>query len=261
MSSQLENGTCTSIQANSWVNGEVPAIASNDFDGDQYSDLLIRGKASGAWELDVTFNTETSGFATADTLAVDFWRNSAWDFTDTGYYVNNALASTLLVRRNDNGQWRLLTIDTETGSTTKTVPALWTDTNWQYMGSGDFDKNGFDDVLLRHTSGGWRIFNSDGTTLGASKTNPAIWANNSWEFQAVADFDNNGYDDVLLRDSLSGHWRVFSFSDSGVLPRQPLVSGKIRISNLLPPVSLPGQIPVGMCWFEIRPMAALRPSV
>ena len=74
---------------------------------------------------------------------------------------------------------------------------------------GDFDGDGRDDVLLRHSeTGEWVFYAMDGGagTLRATR----ITSNLRYRLAGSGDFDGDGRDDVLLRHARSGAWIFYA---------------------------------------------------
>ena len=81
-------------------------------------------------------------------------------------------------------------------------------------GTGDFDADGRDEILLRESlSGGWGYYDIDdtGAVLHTLETPGA----DGYEFLGVGDFDGDGYADVLLRHPGDLTWRVLEVDAGG----------------------------------------------
>jgi hypothetical protein len=75
-------------------------------------------------------------------------------------------------------------------------------TDWKVVGTGDFNGDGRDDILLRNTDG--RITDWLGTANGGLADNAANGYNSvstDWLVAGVGDFNGDGRDDILWRNS------------------------------------------------------------
>jgi hypothetical protein len=79
------------------------------------------------------------------------------------------------------------------------------DLDWQVAGVGDFDGDGKDDVLWRHsTTGENYIYFMNGVAI-ANEGYLRTVAIPGWQIVGVGDFDGDGRADILWRNSASGH--------------------------------------------------------
>ena len=112
--------------------------------------------------------------------------------------------------RIEAGPWRYYAmqghhIARETGT------ALEPDPDWLFMGLGDLNGDGNDDVLLRHAqSGAWHYSAMNGAAEIEIESGTAdLTDNRDWRVAVLADFDGDGNDDVLLRHSVTGRWFLY----------------------------------------------------
>ena len=77
---------------------------------------------------------------------------------------------------------------------------LTPNTSWRLAGIGDFNGDGRDDVLVRHTDGPWHYYAMNGRIpLGAASGRARLTPNTSWRLAGIGDFNGDGRDDVLVR--------------------------------------------------------------
>ena len=94
------------------------------------------------------------------------------------------------------------------------------DANWKVGGVGDFNGDGRDDILWRHSSG---IMGEWLGQTGSFTNNSGVAANavdNSWVVAGIADYNGDGRDDILWRHSSGeiGQWLAQangSFANNG----------------------------------------------
>ena len=124
--------------------------------------------------------------------------------------------SDVLLRRSDNGVWRLF--DFADGSVNGSSGlSLFLGDQWVHQANGDFDSDGDVDVLLRRsTDNSWRVFEiEDGAVIGSSTM--SLFLNPLWQLEAVHDFDQDGDADILQRRTDTGQWRIFEIEDLNVV--------------------------------------------
>ena len=99
-------------------------------------------------------------------------------------------------------------------------PEVTIGSNWAVVGTGDFDNDGFPDILWRHATnrkyqiwfmavfarkpGSGFIIKQDGST---KTMNPA------WSVAGTGDFDADGYCDILLRNTNNGNETIWLMQD------------------------------------------------
>ena len=85
------------------------------------------------------------------------------------------------------------------------------DTNWQIVGTGDFDGDGDTDILWRnYGSGAYQGLNVIWYMTGASKDSEVVFSqvlDTNWQIAVVGDFDGDGDTDILWRNYGSGAYQ------------------------------------------------------
>ena len=90
---------------------------------------------------------------------------------------------------------------------------------------GDFNGDGKDDVLLRHTDGRWHYYPMDGRNVLADSGAASLTRDLAWGIAGVGDFDGDGKDDVLLRKR-DGRWYFYPMDGRTVLDSR----GTVRLT-------------------------------
>ena len=139
------------------------------------------------------------------------WRGSG-DFNGDGR------ADVLL--RHVEGEWRYYSMN---GRRVVASQPKWTrlphGLHWRFAGTGDFDGDGRDEVLLRHADGRWQYRTIDGATIRDADLDPD-WA---WRLAGIGDSNGDGRDDVLLRhDGGSWLWHLAA-ADGSAVRAQPVL--------------------------------------
>jgi hypothetical protein len=205
-------------------------VAQRDFNGDGKTDLLWRNTSTGAvaiWimnglQVTQTFNVGTvathwvlagasdfDGDGKADILfrdnttgAVAIWLMNGGTVLQTGTVATVPLSWSIIGTTPDGGiGWRntsgALTLWKMNGFTVAHTYNLGTvPTVWNVVGIGDFDGDGSDDLLWRHSTSGalsmWFLNNGAVTSTANLGTVPTAWS-----VDLTGDFDGNGKSDIL----------------------------------------------------------------
>jgi hypothetical protein len=194
--SKPNNGGISDNGANFWLNlGTSWHVAgTGDFNGDGRVDMLVRndngtvteylGQANGSLTASpVTFNPGTDwqvvgiGDFNGDGRDDILWRHGTGIITDwlgqaNGYFTDNS-------------------------------SKFYVDfsTQWQVVGTGDFNGDGVSDILWRHSSGVVTDYlgNADGTFTDNAAN---LWLNpgTNWSVVGTGDFNGDGITDMIWRD-------------------------------------------------------------
>lgn len=114
----------------------------------------------------------------------------------------------ILYRSEDDLTWRMDLMDENGLIESIDMEKMSSCCGWIFNGIGDFNGDGYDDVIIRNTrSGQWYSYNlQSGKVIekGYVPLESAI----DMGIQAVADFNNDGYADILTRNEVSGEWKI-----------------------------------------------------
>lgn len=93
------------------------------------------------------------------------------------------------------------------------------DANWSLSGTGDFDGDGINDILLRNEAAdqivAWYM-NTDGTIKSESLVGRGFGDNN-WKIVATEDFNGDEFTDILLNNALSGQTLLWTMNGSSII--------------------------------------------
>jgi hypothetical protein len=110
------------------------------------------------------------------------------------------------------------------------------DLNWEVGGVGDFNRDGYPDILWRHygTGGQNQVWYMKGAARKGTATVPTF-ANLDWKIGGVGDFNRDGYPDILWRlDGTGGKnavWYMKGVTQTGSANLPALADINWRIEN------------------------------
>lgn len=168
--------------------------AHNDFNGDGISDILWRSDGG----LVTDWLASGNGFyGNAGNFLAQL--DAGWQIAGTGDFNGDGRVD--LLWRSASGQvtdW----LANQNGSFSGNSGAFLAqvDASWKIAGTGDFNGDGFSDILWRSDSGlitEW-LGTSNGYLFG---TNSVTQLDPSWKVAGTGDFNGDGFDDILLRNT------------------------------------------------------------
>ena len=152
---------------------------------------------------------------------LDFGRDLDWDVVGTGDFNGDGRDDLLL--KQDNGSVTEWLGQDDGGFFSNQVGATYAlPTGWNVAGTGDFNGDGPDDLLLRHDNGTvteWLGQADGGFVSNHAAANYALPT--GWHVAGTGDFNGDGHDDVLLRHD-SGTVTEWLGGAGGSSPAMPL---------------------------------------
>ena len=195
---------------------DFPADVSGDFNGDGRDDVLLRH--DNGWMTE--WISQLNGSFSDNGAVASKWAHPAWQVAATGDFNGDGRDDVLL--RHSNG-WMTEWLGQLNGSFSDNgaVASSWFHPDWQVVGTGDFNGDTRDDLLLRNGDGTFveRLGQANGSFASNNAAND--WADPNWHVEATNDFNGDGHDDLLLRHNDGWLVKWFgqadgSFSDNGV---------------------------------------------
>jgi len=167
--------------------GETPigGFVRSDYSGDGRSDLLVRDPASGALELWTLQETQVVRRAALPHLPYPWYLESGGDFDGDG-------TADLIWRNKDSGKLSLWLVreGAVVAGGALDVPGVKISRSWKVSGSGDFDGDGRDDIVLAHPIKGFvEILLMDGAQVVSRVSRSAPTP--EWRVAATADTDGD----------------------------------------------------------------------
>ena len=172
-----------------------------DFNEDGKDDVLLRHE-DGRW---FYYPMDGRRHITSQRGLADLTRKLDWQVAGIGDFNEDGKDDVLL--RHEDGRWFYYPMDGRRHITSQRGLAdLTRKLDWRVAGIGDFNGDGKDDVLLRHTDGRWFYYPMDGRRHITSQRGLAdLTRKLDWQVAGIGDFNDDGKDDVLLRHE-DGRW-------------------------------------------------------
>lgn len=202
----MTNGVSSANAAPALYASGWSLVASEDFDADGDTDVLLRNDTSGAWRM---FIMESG--AVQSNSAFGAYSDLSWVLRAVEDFNADGTPDVLL--QGASG-WRVFLV--ANGVTSSNVAYGAYASGWDFAAAEDFDADGDADVLLKKTGGGgWRIFT---TQAGGTSSNAALGLYaTGWNLVAADDFDGDGDADVIGRATGDNSWRTFLIQNNAVV--------------------------------------------
>ena len=191
------NGSVAGNSAN--VSIQLPldwkVVGTGDYNGDGRDDMLLRSDAG--WLTD-WLGTATGGFTNNGANTSLFFAQE-WKVVGTAD-INGDGKADMILRRDDG--WLTDWIGNANGSffNNGETCTLYFSPDWKVVSTGDFNGDGYSDLLLRRDDG-W-VTNWLGTAGGAftnNGANTALFFTTDWKIIGTGDVNGDGKDDLILR--------------------------------------------------------------
>ena len=174
----------------------------NDFDGNDESDLLIFNPSSGDTIVGLlnAGTLQSGNLVTTLDIAAGESINATADF-------NGDKKKDILSYSNTTGEIKTLLLDGSTLLSTNSILSVYPQSNFVVQGTGDFDGNGRDEIIVHNpVSGQTAIFYLDetGTALSSIEQIAEVDTTGNWTLNNTGDFNGDGKTDLLLYNTELG---------------------------------------------------------
>jgi hypothetical protein len=206
-------------------------VGTGDFNGDGWPDVLWRYNGSGGKNL-VWYMKGATRIGSASLLAVT---DLYWQIVGTGDFNGDGWPDILWRYNGSGGKNVVWYMKGASRIGTTSLPAV-TDLNWQIVGTGDFNRDGWPDILWRHSSTGGA--NVVWYMKGASRTGTATLlavTDLNWKIGGTGDFNGDGWPEILWRHNSTGGanmaWYMKGASRTGTATLLAVTDLNWRIEN------------------------------
>ena len=190
-------------------------VAVGDFDGNGYDDILLRNVSTRR----STYYALGAGGARA--FPINMTTNPLYDFLGAGDFDGDGKDEFLIRRHRDFGIWMYYDIEGTRAILHQRVGAATQNLDWNFVGIGDFNGDGRDDILIRHRERlNWIYYEMNGPGP-APLRRPGITRNPLFTFAAIGDFTGEGRDDVMLRNTRTREWIYYAMTGPRALLQRP----------------------------------------
>jgi hypothetical protein len=175
-------------------------VGTGDFNGDGWPDILWRYYGSGGKNA-VWYMKGATKIGYADVPAVT---DLNWQIVGTGDFNGDGWPDVLWRYNGSGGKNAVWYMKGATYIGSAYLTAV-TDLNWQIVGTGDFNGDGWPDILWRYNGSGGKnaVWYMKGATYIGSAFLPAVTDLN-WQIVGTGDFNGDGWPDILWRYNGSG---------------------------------------------------------
>ena len=196
-------------------------VGSGDLDGDGYADLVWQHKTQGwvaVWYL--------AGNQVRDTkfLSINQVADLDWEIKGVADIDGDGKADLIWQHRTQGWLAAWLMNGEQVVATSMLSIGPIPDPNWQIVGAGDVNGDGFADLVWQHQTDGWlAVWYLHGTNvIGTELLSVGRITDAHWHIRAVGDVDADGHADIIWQNDATGALGVWLLNGSSVINQHGL---------------------------------------
>ena len=201
-------------------------VGTGDLNGDGTADLVWRHQ-TGGW-LAVWFLRGTQVVST-QYLSINQVADLGWQVAGVGDIDGDGKAD--LIWQHAIAGWRSawLMNGAQVVSTVLLSISQVADTDWQIVGAGDANGDGYADLIWQHRTQGWLAvwFMRGPTVLGTAFLSINRMTDLNWHIRGVGDVDGDRQTDIIWQNDATGELAVWMLNGSIVVNTRFLSIGRI----------------------------------
>ncbi len=206
----LSNGSSFSYSGSGTLSldGEIQEVVSGDFNGDGYSDIVIKRKYNNKYYNADLYLSKISGSSVSFTFSKCFLSDTR-NYSIRTVEVNGDGISDIFVWYHNNKECKIIRSEIS-GSTVMALnytATRYCSVNWDKVEFADFNGDGLTDVMNLDANGYYLLTSDRYGTMSQTKT--STWPNKDHHLY-LGDFNGDGKTDMLLtgwnKDPNSGGW-------------------------------------------------------
>ncbi len=208
----INDGITTTVDSTATVttNASILDNAPTDFFGKGKSDILLQNALTGQ-----SYVWETDGTRLIGSGSVGWIPGREWQAKGTGDFNGDGRADILLQNSNTGNFyiWEQNGLALVGGGPVgPDLPGPF----WQEKGIGDFNGDGYSDILFQNINTGDNyIWELRGTTIvGGGPVGPTVGA--EWQAKGTGDFNGDGRSDILFQNANTGTCYIWELNDTNV---------------------------------------------